>query len=49
MHMANCAGNPVKTVSEPGVVADFNARNHCIQTISIWNRRFISPMLAVVG
>jgi hypothetical protein len=37
--MANRAGNPVKTVSEhggiippwsaPGVVADFNARNHC--------------------
>jgi hypothetical protein len=28
--MANRAGNPIKTVSEPGVVADFNARNHCI-------------------
>jgi hypothetical protein len=23
------ASNPVKTVSEPGVVADFNARSHC--------------------
>jgi hypothetical protein len=29
-HMANRrAGNPVKTISEPGVVADFNAQNHC--------------------
>jgi hypothetical protein len=27
-HMANRAGNPIKTVSEPGVVADFNVRNH---------------------
>jgi hypothetical protein len=26
---ANRAGNPVKTVSEPGVVDDFNVRNHC--------------------
>jgi hypothetical protein len=27
--MANHAGHPVKSVSEPGVVADFNVRNHC--------------------
>jgi hypothetical protein len=26
--MANRAENPIKTASEPGVVADFNVRNH---------------------
>jgi hypothetical protein len=33
--VANRAGNPIKTVSEPGVVADFNARNHCTNYLNM--------------